>query len=142
MPEKTAEDFTEDGFFNTGDEGVRDADGYISIVGRAKDMVITGGLNVYPKEIELLLDKMDDVLESAVIGVPHNDFGEAVVAVVVKNQSTQFDHKQAITVLKEKLASFKVPKCVVELDELPRNTMGKVQKSVLREQFATVLESS
>lgn len=141
MPEKTAQDFTEDGFFNTGDEGVIDADGYVSIVGRAKDMVITGGLNVYPKELELLIDKMAGVSESAVIGVPHSDFGEAVIAVVVKNTSSRFDQKAALATLKETLAGFKVPKKIIEVEALPRNTMGKVQKNILREQFESVLTS-
>lgn len=138
MPEKTAKDFTEDGFFNTGDEGVIDSDGYVSIVGRAKDMVITGGLNVYPKELELLIDKMEGVLESAVIGVPHKDFGEAVVAVVVKSTAGGFDPETTKSILKESVASFKVPKRIIELDELPRNTMGKVQKNKLREKFESV----
>ncbi len=142
MPDKTAEDFTADGFFNTGDEGVIDSDGYVSIVGRAKDMVITGGLNVYPKELELIIDKMDGVLESAVIGVPHRDFGEAVVAVVVKSSSGQFDQAKVMSSLKDTLAGFKVPKEIIEVDALPRNTMGKVQKNILREQFESILLAS
>jgi len=139
MPDKTAEDFTADGFFNTGDEGVIDQDGYVSIVGRAKDMVITGGLNVYPKELELLIDKMDGVLESAVIGVPHDDFGEAVVAIVVLEDSGVFNKRRAMTILKDNLAGFKVPKKIIEVALLPRNTMGKVQKNVLREQYLNIL---
>jgi malonyl-CoA/methylmalonyl-CoA synthetase len=135
MPDKTAEDFTDDGFFNTGDKGKIDGDGYVSIVGRAKDVVITGGLNVYPKEVELFVDDLPGVKESAVIGVTHADFGEAVVAVVVPEQGGQLNQSDIIDAAKEKLANFKVPKRVVFVDELPRNTMAKVQKNVLREQY-------
>ncbi len=142
MPEKTAEDFTADGFFNTGDEGVIDTDGYVSIVGRAKDMIITGGLNVYPKELELIIDKMQGVQESAVIGVPHSDFGEAVIAVVVIDSSGSFDQQVATAILKERVAGFKVPKQIIEVEALPRNTMGKVQKNILREQFEGILAAS
>jgi malonyl-CoA/methylmalonyl-CoA synthetase len=134
MPDKTAEDFTSDGYFNTGDKGLIDADGYVSIVGRAKDMVITGGLNVYPKEVELFIDDLAGVRESAVIGVPHADFGEAVVAVVVRDAKTSIDADDIIRSTKESLANFKVPKRVIFADELPRNTMSKVQKNILREQ--------
>ena len=139
MPEKTAEDFTADGFFNTGDKGKISSDGYVSIVGRAKDMVITGGLNVYPKEIELLIDELEDVKESAVIGVPHPDFGEGVVAVVVPSVGGDPQEASIISAIKQQLASFKVPKRVVVVEELPRNTMGKVQKNMLREQFDSLL---
>ncbi|MDN3638817.1 malonyl-CoA synthase [Simiduia curdlanivorans] len=136
MPEKTAEDFTADGFFNTGDKGVIDTDGYLSIVGRAKDLIICGGLNVYPKEIELVIDDMPGVLESAVIGVPHADFGEAVLAVIVADgQAPSAEH--IIQHCKTQLANFKVPKRVEFVATLPRNAMGKVQKNILREQFAT-----
>lgn len=135
MPEKTAEDFTDDGFFNTGDKGQIDADGYVSIVGRAKDVVITGGLNVYPKEVELFIDDLPGIKESAVIGVPHADFGEAVVAVVVPETGGDVAEAAIIESAKENLANFKVPKRVVVVDELPRNTMAKVQKNVLREQY-------
>jgi malonyl-CoA/methylmalonyl-CoA synthetase len=135
MPEKTEEDFTRDKFFNTGDKGRIDDDGYVAIVGRAKDMVITGGLNVYPKEIELVIDDIDGILESAVIGVPHSDFGEAVVAVIVSADEECPQEKMLISTLKEQLAGFKLPKRVVVLEELPRNTMGKVQKNILRDQF-------
>jgi malonyl-CoA/methylmalonyl-CoA synthetase len=131
MPEKTAEDFTEDGFFNTGDMAKIDPDGYVSIVGRAKDLVISGGLNVYPKEVELFLDDLPGVAESAVIGVAHPDFGEAVVAVVVP--SGELAESDVILACKAELADFKVPKRVVFVDELPRNTMAKVQKNALRE---------
>lgn len=139
MPDKTAEDFTEDGFFNTGDKGSIDEDGYVSIVGRAKDMVITGGLNVYPKEIELFIDDLDGVNESAVIGVPHADFGEGVVAVVVPAKPGSIDEPSVIAACKSELANFKVPKRVVLVDELPRNTMSKVQKNVLRETYNDIL---
>ncbi len=135
MPDKTAEDFTDDGFFNTGDNGRIDNDGYISIVGRAKDLVITGGLNVYPKEVELFIDELPGVKESAVIGVPHADFGEAVVAVVVPEAGSALQESSIINDAKEQLANFKVPKRVIFIDELPRNTMAKVQKNVLREAY-------
>jgi len=139
MPDKTAEDFTADGFFNTGDKGRIDEDGYVSIVGRAKDMVISGGLNVYPKEIELFIDDLPGVSESAVIGVPHADFGEAVVAVVVPENAAEASEHDIIDACKKELANFKVPKRVVFVDELPRNTMAKVQKNNLREQYRDLL---
>jgi malonyl-CoA/methylmalonyl-CoA synthetase len=137
LPEKTAEEFTADGYFKTGDMGVFSADGYLSIVGRSKDLVISGGYNVYPKEIELLIDTFDGVIESAVIGVPHPDFGEAVAAVVVQQPGAQLEESAIITTLKAKLANFKVPKRVFVVDALPRNAMGKVQKNALRQQYAT-----
>lgn len=136
LPEKTAEDFTDDGYFITGDKGQIDADGYVSIVGRAKDMVISGGLNVYPKEIELIIDELPGVRESAVIGLPHADFGEAVAAVVVAEENTKLTKEQIIGELKNRVANYKVPKHVFIIDELPRNTMGKVQKNVLRRRYA------
>ena len=135
MPEKTAEDFTGDGFFNTGDKGRIDRDGYVSIVGRAKDVVITGGLNVYPKEVELFIDDLPGVRESAVIGVAHADFGEAVVAVVVPEQGGQLNESDIISRTRVGLANFKLPKRVVFIDELPRNSMSKVQKKVLRDTY-------
>lgn len=135
MPEKTAEDFTSDGYFNTGDKGTIDSDGYVSIVGRAKDVVITGGLNVYPKEVELFIDDLPGVKESAVIGVPHADFGEAVVAAVVLVEGDQLNEGDIINAAKENLANFKVPKRVVFIDELPRNSMAKVQKNILRDTY-------
>jgi malonyl-CoA/methylmalonyl-CoA synthetase len=135
MPEKTAEEFTEDGYFKTGDVGRVDADGYVSIVGRSKDLIISGGYNVYPKEIESVIDEMSGVLESAVIGVPHADFGEAVVAVVVMRDGAVVSEAALIDTLKTRIANFKVPKRVHFVAELPRNTMGKVQKNVLREQL-------
>ena len=141
MPEKTAEDFTDDGFFNTGDKGRIDADGYVAIVGRAKDMVITGGLNVYPKEVELVIDDLAGVKESAVFGVPHRDFGEAVVAVVVRDEASgigKLDEQGMIRSIKDVLSGFKVPKRLFVIDQLPRNTMGKVQKNILRQQYSTL----
>jgi malonyl-CoA/methylmalonyl-CoA synthetase len=133
MPEKTKEEFTADGWFKTGDVGRIDAQGYVSIVGRSKDLVITGGYNVYPAELEALLNEMPGVAESAVIGVPHADFGEAVVAVVVARPGSLPEPGALIAGLKSKIANFKVPKQVFVVDELPRNTMGKVQKNLLRE---------
>jgi malonyl-CoA/methylmalonyl-CoA synthetase len=135
LPEKTAEDFTDDGYFNTGDQGRIDGDGYVSIVGRARDMVITGGLNVYPKEVELFIDDLPGVRESAVIGVPHADFGEAVVAIVVPEGDSPVSEKSIRRVAEDDLANYKVPKRVVFVDELPRNTMAKVQKNTLREKY-------
>lgn len=139
MPDKTAEDFSNDGFFKTGDLGKIDVDGYVSIVGRDKDLVITGGLNVYPKEIELFIDELPGVKESAVIGVPHADFGEAVVAVVVLAGESLVVEAQVIDACREALAAFKVPKRTVFVEELPRNTMAKVQKNVLRQRYADLL---
>ncbi len=138
MPEKTKEEFTGDGYFKTGDMGRKDADGYIQIVGRSKDLVITGGLNVYPKEIEEMIDAMPGVVETAVIGIPHPDFGEAVTAVVVRHRNeagVALTAAGIIGTLKEQLANFKVPKQVHFVDDLPRNTMGKVQKNILRQQY-------
>ncbi len=135
-PEKTQEDFTEDGFFRTGDIATVDADGYVAIVGRNKDLIISGGLNVYPKEIESAIDRIDGVQESAVIGLPHPDFGEAVVAIVVRDGTVAVTAAEIIALLKVRLANFKVPKRLEFQAALPRNTMGKVQKNVLREQFS------
>jgi len=136
MPEKTAEDFTADRFFITGDLAKYNEQGYISIVGRNKDMIITGGYNVYPKEIELLLDELPGIKESAVFGVPHRDFGEAVTAVVIAEDINRpLDEEHIISELKQKLANYKVPKKIIVLDQLPRNTMGKVQKNMLREEY-------
>ena len=135
MPDKTREDFTDDGFFNTGDKGCISQDGYVSIVGRAKDMIICGGLNVYPKEIEQALDSLEGVRESAVIGVPHADFGEAVVAVIVADGEAAPDEAAIIEFSRAQMANFKVPKRVFFQPELPRNAMGKVQKNLLRERY-------
>ena len=139
LPDKTAEDFTEDNFFNTGDQGTFDDNGYLSIIGREKDMIISGGLNVYPKEIELLLDEQPGIKESAVFGVAHTDFGEGVAAAIVEHSPGKMTETQVIQSVKSQLASFKVPKAIVFLDELPRNTMGKVQKKQLRETFKDIL---
>ena len=137
MPERNREEFTPDGFFRTGDMGTLSGDGYVSIVGRSKDLIISGGYNVYPKEIELALDEMPGVQESAVVGVPHPDFGEAVTAVVVPRKGAPPpDEAALVAALKGRLANFKVPKRIYVVDELPRNAMGKVQKNVLRERYA------
>jgi malonyl-CoA/methylmalonyl-CoA synthetase len=136
MPEKTREDFTTDGWFITGDVCTIDAQGRVTIVGRAKDLIITGGFNVYPKEVESEIDALPGVVESAVIGCPHPDFGEGVTAVVVLQKGANADEKAIIANLESKLAKFKLPKRVIFVDDLPRNTMGKVQKNVLREQNA------
>ncbi len=136
MPEKTRESFDAEGFFDTGDIASMSADGYVSIVGRSKDMIICGGLNVYPKEIELLLDELDGVQESAIIGVPHRDFGEVVVAVIVRSTAYTLDEAELVDFCKTRIANFKVPKRVFAIDELPRNAMGKVQKNLLRERYA------
>ncbi len=136
MPEKTAEEFAGDGYFKTGDVGKRSADGYITIVGRSKDLIITGGYNVYPKEIENYIDDMAGVAETAVIGVPHPDFGEAVCAVVVPRAGAMLQGDVIIAALKTRIAGFKVPKSVWIVTELPRNTMGKVQKNLLRETYS------
>ena len=135
MPEKTREEFTADGYFRTGDVGTFDGDGYVSIVGRAKDLIISGGYNVYPKEIELALDALPGVAESAVIGVPHLDFGEAVAAVVVARKDAKLDPAAMIAELKKNFANYKVPKQVHVVEDLPRNAMGKVQKALLRERY-------
>jgi malonyl-CoA/methylmalonyl-CoA synthetase len=135
MPEKSREEFSADGWFRTGDMGQFDTQGYLSIVGRAKDLIITGGYNVYPKEIELLIDAMPGVLESAVIGVPHPDFGEAVTAVVVARADAQPSETQIIQHVKAQVANYKVPKRVILVPDLPRNAMGKVQKNILRQRF-------
>lgn len=136
MPEKTREEFTADGWFRTGDVGQWSNDGYLSIVGRAKDLIISGGYNVYPKEIELVIDTLPGVVESAVVGVPDPDFGEAVTAVVVKQKDSALDEAAVIVHVKSQIANYKVPKRVAFVDDLPRNAMGKVQKNVLREQYS------
>ena len=136
MPDKTREEFRDSGFFITGDLGCFSDDGYLTLIGRQKDLIITGGFNVYPKEVELLLDEQPGVLESAVIGVPHPDFGEAVVAVLVAQPGVALDPDAIDAVLREMLARYKQPKSLEILAELPRNTMGKVQKNLLRERYA------
>ena len=140
MPEKTAEELRPDGFFLTGDLGRIDADGYLSIVGRSKDLIITGGYNVYPKEIEALIDAIEGVLESAVVGLPHPDFGEGVAAVVVPRDGAELSADAILEPLRRDLARYKQPKRVFLVPELPRNAMGKVQKNVLRQDYATAFE--
>ena len=135
MPEKTAEELRPDGWFITGDLARIDEDGYLHIVGRAKDLIITGGFNVYPIEVEAALDALPGVLESAVIGLPHPDFGEAVFAVLVARPGERLDPEATIAALKGTLARFKQPKAAVVVDALPRNAMGKVQKAALRETY-------
>ncbi len=141
MPDKTREEFRESGFFITGDLGCFSDDGYLTLVGRQKDLIITGGFNVYPKEVELLLDEQPGVLESAVIGVPHPDFGEAVVAVLVAHPDVAIDLPAIDAVLRERLARYKQPKALEIVAELPRNTMGKVQKNLLRERFGAIFKA-
>jgi malonyl-CoA/methylmalonyl-CoA synthetase len=133
MPEKTAEEFTADGWFKTGDVGVIDESGRVTIVGRSKDLIISGGYNVYPAEIEGVINDMSGVAESAVIGVPHPDFGEAVVAVVIAKPGATLNADSIVSTLKARIANFKVPKRVIVQNELPRNAMGKVQKNLLRD---------
>ena len=135
MLEKTAAEFRADGFFITGDLGKIDEQGYVHIVGRGKDLVITGGFNVYPKEVEDEIDAMPGVIESAVIGLAHADFGEGVTAVVVRDKAATIDEKAVLAALEDRLAKFKQPKRVLFVDDLPRNTMGKVQKNVLRDAY-------
>jgi len=139
MPEKTAEELREDGWFITGDLGFVDDRGYVTIVGRGKDLIITGGFNVYPKEVESVIDELPGVNESAAIGVPHKDFGEGVVAIVVPQKGASLSETDVVAGLSEQLAKFKQPKRVVIVDELPRNTMGKVQKNVMRETYKGIL---
>ncbi|MEY2622333.1 MAG: Long-chain-fatty-acid--CoA ligase [Pseudomonadota bacterium] len=140
MPEKTAEEFTADGFFKTGDVGKIDARGYVTIVGRSKDLIISGGYNVYPAEIEGFINEMPGVAESAVVGVPHPDFGEVGVAVVTPKPGARLEADDLIARLKARLANFKIPKRCFVVDELPRNTMGKVQKNLLREQHQALFK--
>ncbi|AYG58933.1 malonate--CoA ligase [Rhizobium jaguaris] len=142
MPEKTAAEFTEDGFFISGDLGTIDEQGYVCIVGRGKDVVISGGYNIYPKEVELEIDRIEGVVESAVIGVAHPDFGEGVTAVVVRKPGALVDEAAVLMALGDRLARYKQPKRVMFVEELPRNTMGKVQKNVLREQYAGLFVDS
>lgn len=142
MPEKTKAEFRADGFFVTGDVGKLDEEGYLHLVGRAKDMIISGGLNVYPSEIEAAINGLPEVEESAVIGVPHADFGEAVVAVLCLRPGERVEAGQLILSLKEELAGFKLPKAIIFADELPRNTMGKVEKAVLRNAYAALFAAA
>ena len=142
MPEKTKEEFTADGFFKTGDVGKIDQRGYITIVGRSKDLIISGGYNVYPAEIEGYINDLPGVVESALVGVPHPDFGEVGVAVVIAKPGAALEADAIIASLKSKLANFKIPKQCFVVPELPRNTMGKVQKNLLREQYKSLFAPS
>jgi malonyl-CoA/methylmalonyl-CoA synthetase len=137
MPEKTAQEFTADGWFKTGDVGRQDPDGRVWISGRAKDLIISGGYNVYPKEVELVLDELPGVVESAVVGVPHPDFGEGVVAVVIG----EGDEASMISEVRRQLAPYKSPKRIMFVAELPRNAMGKVQKNLLRDRYADLFKA-
>ena len=139
MPAKTSKDFTEDGFFDTGDKAMIDGGGYVSIVGRSKDLIICGGLNVYPKEVEMVIDDIPEIKESAIIGAPDADFGEVVIAIIVAEDSCSVDNdflgNKVISFCRTQLANFKIPKRVEIIESLPRNAMGKVQKNLLREKF-------
>jgi malonyl-CoA/methylmalonyl-CoA synthetase len=135
---KTRDEFTADGWFKTGDVGRIDRNGYVHIVGRAKDLVISGGYNVYPKEVETELDALAGVLESAVFGVPHPDLGEGVTAAVVALPGALLSEETIIDAVKARLARYKVPKRILLVDELPRNAMGKVQKNALRKTYAAL----
>jgi malonyl-CoA/methylmalonyl-CoA synthetase len=141
MPEKTREEFRDDGFFITGDVVTIDRDGYVQIVGRAKDLIISGGYNIYPKEVELLLDEQEGVLESAVIGVPHPDFGEGVVGVIVPKKGATVDEQALLGAIHDRIARFKQPKRIFTVEALPRNTMGKVQKNILRDRFGDTFKA-
>lgn len=139
MPEKTKQEIREGGWFITGDVGKVDGRGYVHIVGRAKDLIISGGFNVYPKEVETVVDAIPGVSESAVVGLPHPDFGEAVAAVIQRRAGSGGPSEaEVVAACKEQLANFKVPKRVFFVDELPRNSMGKVQKNLLRDRHADV----
>jgi malonyl-CoA/methylmalonyl-CoA synthetase len=138
MPEKTKAEFRDDGFFITGDLGKIDGKDYVHILGRGKDLVISGGFNVYPKEIESEIDAMPGVVEAAVIGVAHADFGEGVTAVVVCNKGADISESKVLGALDGRIAKFKMPKRVIFVDELPRNAMGKVQKNILRDAYKDI----
>jgi malonyl-CoA/methylmalonyl-CoA synthetase len=135
MPEKTKEEFTADGWFKTGDVGRQDSDGYVTIVGRSKDLIISGGYNVYPAEVEGYINELPGVAESALVGVPHPDFGEVGVAVIVAKPGAPLQAEGILSTLKSQLANFKVPKRCFVVADLPRNTMGKVQKNLLRAEY-------
>jgi malonyl-CoA/methylmalonyl-CoA synthetase len=141
MPEKTRSEFREGGFFITGDLGRVDARGYVHIVGRGRDLIISGGYNVYPKEVESEIDALPGVVESAVIGLPHRDFGEGVTAVVVAKAGAQLSEDAMMAALRGRLANFKLPKRILFVDDLPRNTMGKVQKNALRETYGAIYQN-
>jgi len=141
MPEKTASEFTDDGFFISGDMATMDGEGRVRIVGREKDLVISGGLNIYPKEIEDAIDMLEGVNETAVIGVPHADLGEGLVAVICPLPGAVIDPDSVTRELKSRLAGFKVPRQIFSVEQLPRNAMGKVQKNLLRERYAQAFDS-
>jgi len=141
MPEKTAEELRADGFFITGDLGLIDETGYVQIVGRDKDLIISGGYNIYPKEVEMALDDLPGVLECAVVGAPHPDFGESVVGILVAEPGAQINTGAVMAALSALLARFKQPRHLAVVDALPRNTMGKVQKNLLRERFVDVFQA-
>lgn len=142
LPDANREAFRPDRYFRTGDQGYLDGDGYLFIVGRSKDIIITGGLNVYPKEVEREIDALPDVVEAVVFGVPHADFGEATIAAIVLGNGATCDETAMQTALKERLAGYKIPKRIVTLTELPRNAMGKVQKNRLRDQFSELFSGA
>ena len=141
MPEKTAEDFRDDGFFITGDIAKIDEDGYVTIIGRSKDLVISGGYNVYPKEVECEIDELNGVNESAIIGAPHPDFGEAVIAIIVPHSGVKITVEDIMSTLQQRLAKFKCPKSIFFVNALPRNTMGKVQKNELRKTYENTFKT-
>ncbi|MDO9158203.1 MAG: AMP-binding protein, partial [Burkholderiaceae bacterium] len=141
MPEKTAEEFTPDGWFKTGDVGCVDEHGYVTIVGRSKDLIISGGYNVYPAEVESVLNDLPGVAESAVVGVPHPDFGEVGVAVFTAQPGVSLQCDAVLAQVRAVLANFKVPKRCFVVPELPRNAMGKVQKNVLRDHYRTLFST-
>ena len=140
MPEKAKESFKQDGFFITGDMAKIDKNDYVIIVGRDKDLIISGGLNIYPKEIEEIINDIDGIEETAIVGVPHSDFGEAVIAIIKKTKNN-VDENFIFDYLQNKLAKFKKPKKIIFVHELPRNTMGKVQKANLREKYKTIFKN-
>jgi malonyl-CoA/methylmalonyl-CoA synthetase len=142
MPEKTAAEFRADGFFITGDLGMIDGHGYLQIVGRGKDLIISGGFNVYPKEVETELDALPGVVESAVIGLPHPDLGEAVAAVIVRKPGSTLDAEGVSHALSNRLARYKQPRLTIFVDDLPRNAMGKVQKNLLRDTYKHMFEKT
>jgi malonyl-CoA/methylmalonyl-CoA synthetase len=142
LPDKTNQAFDVDGWFDTGDQGSMNSNGYLFISGRSKDIIITGGLNVYPKEVERELEDLSGILEAAVFGVPHHDFGEGVMAAVVMLGGNELEESSIVELLNGKLAKFKIPKHIVVLDKLPRNAMGKVIKSDLRDRYASFFRNS
>jgi malonyl-CoA/methylmalonyl-CoA synthetase len=142
MPEKTREAFREDGFFVSGDLGRVDARDYVYIVGRDKDLIISGGFNVYPAEVEAVIDALPGVAECAVIGAPHPDFGEGVVAVVTAKSGARLEERTILDALAGELARYKQPKRVFVRSELPRNAMGKIEKKALREHYARTFTSA